>query len=196
MSRQTLYNEFGSRDEFGQALVIREGSRFLDAGRGGDRRASRRSTRRAERGARAIPDDRPGRPARAAPAGGRRNGRDAPAPDHAEPPCPRVGERAAGRDDRRLAGPAFRRRISRRSTDVLVRLAISHVTAPRDPPAGRRRRSPACWRPRSSGCSRRAGTVEGRPTRTGLPACRRRYPVVARVGSSNRWMRHEGGSQD
>jgi AcrR family transcriptional regulator len=31
VSRQTLYNEFGSRDEFGQALVIREGSRFLDA---------------------------------------------------------------------------------------------------------------------------------------------------------------------
>jgi AcrR family transcriptional regulator len=31
VSRQTLYNEFGSRDEFGQALVIREGSRFMDA---------------------------------------------------------------------------------------------------------------------------------------------------------------------
>jgi AcrR family transcriptional regulator len=31
VSRQTLYNEFGSRDEFAQALMIREGSRFLDA---------------------------------------------------------------------------------------------------------------------------------------------------------------------
>jgi AcrR family transcriptional regulator len=31
VSRQTLYNEFGTRDEFAQALVIREGSRFLDA---------------------------------------------------------------------------------------------------------------------------------------------------------------------
>jgi AcrR family transcriptional regulator len=31
VSRQTLYNEFGTRDEFGQALVIREGARFLDA---------------------------------------------------------------------------------------------------------------------------------------------------------------------
>ena len=30
VSRQTLYNEFGTRDEFGQALVMREGSRFLD----------------------------------------------------------------------------------------------------------------------------------------------------------------------
>jgi AcrR family transcriptional regulator len=30
VSRQTLYNEFGSRDEFAQALIIREGSRFLD----------------------------------------------------------------------------------------------------------------------------------------------------------------------
>ena len=31
VSRQTLYNEFGTRDEFGQALVIHEGSRLLDA---------------------------------------------------------------------------------------------------------------------------------------------------------------------
>jgi AcrR family transcriptional regulator len=31
VSRQTLYKEFGSRDEFGQAFVIQEGERFLDA---------------------------------------------------------------------------------------------------------------------------------------------------------------------
>jgi len=31
VSRQTLYKEFGSRDEFAQAFVIREGGRFLDA---------------------------------------------------------------------------------------------------------------------------------------------------------------------
>lgn len=31
VSRQTLYKEFGSRDEFAQALVISEGERFLDA---------------------------------------------------------------------------------------------------------------------------------------------------------------------
>jgi AcrR family transcriptional regulator len=30
VSRQTLYKEFGSRDEFAQALVIHEGERFLD----------------------------------------------------------------------------------------------------------------------------------------------------------------------
>jgi AcrR family transcriptional regulator len=30
ISRQTLYKEFGSRDEFGQALVIHEGERFLE----------------------------------------------------------------------------------------------------------------------------------------------------------------------
>jgi AcrR family transcriptional regulator len=29
VSRQTLYNEFGSRDEFAQELVMREGDRFL-----------------------------------------------------------------------------------------------------------------------------------------------------------------------
>ncbi|MCW2955077.1 MAG: transcriptional regulator, TetR family [Conexibacter sp.] len=31
VSRQTLYKEFGTRDEFGQAFVVREGTRFLDA---------------------------------------------------------------------------------------------------------------------------------------------------------------------
>jgi AcrR family transcriptional regulator len=31
VSRQTLYNEFGSRDEFVQVLVMREAERFLDA---------------------------------------------------------------------------------------------------------------------------------------------------------------------
>ena len=31
VSRQTLYNEFGSRDEFAQVLVTRETDRFLDA---------------------------------------------------------------------------------------------------------------------------------------------------------------------
>jgi AcrR family transcriptional regulator len=31
VSRQTLYKEFGNRDEFSQAFVIREGERFLDA---------------------------------------------------------------------------------------------------------------------------------------------------------------------
>lgn len=30
VSRQTLYNEFGNRTEFGQALVLHEGERFLD----------------------------------------------------------------------------------------------------------------------------------------------------------------------
>ncbi|MBA3808335.1 MAG: TetR/AcrR family transcriptional regulator [Solirubrobacterales bacterium] len=31
VSRQTLYNEFGSREEFAQVLVMRESDRFLDA---------------------------------------------------------------------------------------------------------------------------------------------------------------------
>ena len=30
VSRQTLYKQFGSRDEFAQQFVIREGARFLD----------------------------------------------------------------------------------------------------------------------------------------------------------------------
>src|SRR3954464_12231997 len=31
VSRQTLYKEFGNRNEFGLAFVIHEGERFLDA---------------------------------------------------------------------------------------------------------------------------------------------------------------------
>ena len=31
VSRQTLYNEFGSREEFAQAFVLRDGDRFLNA---------------------------------------------------------------------------------------------------------------------------------------------------------------------
>src|SRR5271166_2461590 len=31
VSRQTLYKEFGSREEFAQVLVMREAERFLDA---------------------------------------------------------------------------------------------------------------------------------------------------------------------
>ena len=31
VSRQTLYKEFGSRDEFAQVFVVREGERFLRA---------------------------------------------------------------------------------------------------------------------------------------------------------------------
>jgi AcrR family transcriptional regulator len=31
VSRQTLYKEFGTRDEFGQAFVVREGERFVSA---------------------------------------------------------------------------------------------------------------------------------------------------------------------
>ena len=49
VSRQTLYKEFGNRNEFGLAFVIHEGERFLDDGRGGG--AASTSTTRAPRSA-------------------------------------------------------------------------------------------------------------------------------------------------
>ena len=134
VSRQTLYNEFGTRDEFGQALVIRESSRLLDA---------------VEQTIAAHAED----PIAALTAGLERfltiatsdpfvrlllgddgTGGPAAARHHPEPAGPRVGERARRRHDPRpvaAGGPVDLDALA----DTLVRLAISHVTAPRDPPA-------------------------------------------------------------
>ena len=63
VSRQTLYKEFGSRDEFAQAFVIHVGERFLDDGRRRRPRASRRPARRDRRRSRDVPAHRRGGPA-------------------------------------------------------------------------------------------------------------------------------------
>ena len=55
VSRQTLYKEFGSRDEFAQAFVIHEGERFLDGVDAAVTRAPGRSPRRGRRRARGLP---------------------------------------------------------------------------------------------------------------------------------------------
>lgn len=134
VSRQTLYNEFGSRDEFGQALVIREGSRFLDEVED------------------AI-DEHPGDPRVALSAALERFltiARDDPlvrlllADDGTAGMLPLlttqsrpVLEWASGRlaDTIEARWPGLPPSDLQTLTDVLVRLAISHVTAPRDPPA-------------------------------------------------------------
>ncbi len=134
VSRQTLYNEFGSRDEFGQALVIREGSRFLDEVED------------------AI-DEHPGDPRVALSAALERFltiARDDPlvrlllADDGTAGMLPLlttqsrpVLEWASGRlaDTIEARWPGLPPSDLQTLTDVLVRLAISHVTAPGDPPA-------------------------------------------------------------
>ena len=101
VSRQTLYKEFGSRDEFAQAFVIHEGERFLDARRRGRARAPRRSPRRGRRRARDLPAHRRRGPAGPHPAQRRRHRRHAALrhhPGHAGRP---VGDRPPHRDDRR-----------------------------------------------------------------------------------------------
>ena len=130
VSRQTLYNEFGSRDEFGQALVIREGSRFLDEVED------------------AI-DEHPGDPRAALSAALERFltiARDDPlvrlllADDGTAGMLPLVTtqsrpvlEWASGRlaDTIEARWPGLPPSDLQTLTDVLVRLAISHVTAPR-----------------------------------------------------------------
>ncbi len=54
VSRQTLYKEFGSRDEFAQAFVLREAERFIDAVEGA-LDAHLDDPRRAHGGVRAVP---------------------------------------------------------------------------------------------------------------------------------------------
>jgi AcrR family transcriptional regulator len=134
VSRQTLYNEFGTRDEFGQALVIREGARFLDA---------------VEQAIDEHADD----PLAALTAGLERflaiaqqdslvrllladdgtagllpllTTQSGPVLDWASQ---RVGDTIAAH------WPGVARSDLEMLADALVRLAISHVTAPRDPPA-------------------------------------------------------------
>ena len=77
VSRQTLYKEFGSRDEFAQAFVIHEGERFLDDVEAAVRAAPRRSPRRRRSGAGALPAHRRRGPADPRPAQRRRHRRHA-----------------------------------------------------------------------------------------------------------------------
>jgi AcrR family transcriptional regulator len=134
VSRQTLYNEFGTRDEFGQALVIREAGRFLDA---------------VEQAIDEHADD----PLAALTAALERfltiAGEDPfvrllLADDGTAGLLPLVTTQSGPVLDwasRRLADaiaahwPGVTRSDLDMLADALVRLAVSHVTAPRDPPA-------------------------------------------------------------
>jgi AcrR family transcriptional regulator len=134
VSRQTLYNEFGTRDEFGQALVIREGGRFLDA---------------VEQAIDELAED----PLAALTAGLERFlsiAQEDPlvrlllADDGTAGLLPLLTTQSGPVLDwatDRLADaihshwPAVERSDLDCLADALVRLAISHVTAPRDPPA-------------------------------------------------------------
>jgi len=131
VSRQTLYNEFGTRDEFGQALVIREGGRFLDAveqaldEHGDDPLAA--LTAALERFLSIAQDDSLVRLLLA--------------DDGTAGLLPLLTTQSGPLLDwasRRLADahwPGVARSDLDVLADALVRLAISHVTAPRDPPA-------------------------------------------------------------
>ena len=134
VSRQTLYNEFGSRDEFGQALVIREGTRFLDEveqaidEHGRDPIAA--LTAGLERFLTIAHDD-PFVRLLLADDGTARllplvTTQSAPIVDWAS------GRLVAAIDVR---WPGVAREDLRALSDMLVRLAISHVAAPRDSPA-------------------------------------------------------------
>jgi AcrR family transcriptional regulator len=134
VSRQTLYNEFGTRDEFGQALVIRESSRMLDA---------------VEQTIAAHAED----PLAALTAGLETfltiattdpfvrlllgdDGTGGLLPlvtTQSRPVLDWASERVAGTI--RAQWPQAARVDLEVLADTLVRLAISHVTAPRDPPA-------------------------------------------------------------
>jgi AcrR family transcriptional regulator len=134
VSRQTLYNEFGTRDELGQALVIRESGRFLDAveeaidAHSHDpldaiREALQRflTIAATDPFVRLLLAD---------------NGTGGLLPlvtTQSVPVLDWAGERLAGAITERWPGAS--KPDVRAGTDALVRLAISHAIAPRDTPA-------------------------------------------------------------
>ena len=134
VSRQTLYNEFGSRDEFAQALVIREGSRFLDAVEQAiDRHADdplAALTAALEQFLRSAEDD----PFVRLLLGDDGTGGLLPLLTTQSRPVRSTGP---PRGSWRRCGPMARRPAADLAAlaDLLVRLAISHVAAPRQPPA-------------------------------------------------------------
>jgi AcrR family transcriptional regulator len=133
VSRQTLYNEFGSRDEFAQALVIREGSRFLDdveeaIGRHGDDPLAA-LTAALERFLAAAADD----PFVRLLLGDDGTGGMLPLlTTQSRPVLDWAGARLLGAI--RAQWPGVGARDLEALCDTLVRLAISHVAAPRDSP--------------------------------------------------------------
>lgn len=133
VSRQTLYNEFGSRDEFGQALVIREGGRFLDeveqaiGEHAEDPRAA--LTAALERFLTIAEDD----PfVRLLVADDGTAGLLPLVTTQGGPVVDWASERLIGAID--MHWPGVARDDARALADMLVRLAISHVAAPRDSP--------------------------------------------------------------
>ncbi len=134
VSRQTLYNEFGSRDEFAQALVIREGSRFLDAVEEAiDENADdplAALTAALERFLSIARED----PFVRLLLGDDGTGGMLPLVTTQSGP---VLDWAGGRLVEAIAGhwPDVPRRYLRDLADTVVRLAVSHVAAPRDSPS-------------------------------------------------------------
>ena len=177
VSRQTLYNEFGTRDEFGQALVIRESSRLLDAVEQTIAAHAEDPLAALTAGLETVPDDRDHRPVRPPAARRRRHRRPAAARHHAEPAGPRLGERACRRHDSRAVAAGGRRR---------PRGARGHARAARDQPRDRAARPAGEDR---GGDHRAARAVDRAHARGGASKLTCRGPAdilfEAGVGSSN-----------
>ena len=132
VSRQTLYKEFGSRDEFGQAFVIHEGERFLDAVEAAIKRAPRRPPRGASAPPWSSSSAPPARTPRPHPAQRRRHRRHAALrhhPGHAVVQWATARLAAAIQEGWPQAPEADTHLLA----ESLVRLAISYVTAPSGP---------------------------------------------------------------
>jgi AcrR family transcriptional regulator len=134
VSRQTLYNEFGTRDEFGQALMIREGGRFLDAVEQAIDEHADDALAALTAGLEQFLAIAHGDPlVRLLLADDGTGGLLPLLTTQSGPVLDWAGRRLADTIDGHWPGVA--RPDLDMLADALVRLAISHVTAPRDPPA-------------------------------------------------------------
>ncbi len=176
VSRQTLYKEFGSRDEFAQALVLREAERFLVAVEEAVRAHLDNPATRAVGGLRRLPHGGRREPARALD-GARRRRRGPARPAHHARRAARRRRRRAPDDDHRVAAG---RSSSRRDAELLERVPRAPGDQLRGPAQrtrehDRRLRRHACSAPTSSGCCRAGGAERRAPAgvarRAAGPSC-------------------------
>ena len=134
VSRQTLYKEFGNRNEFGLAFVIHEGERFLDDVEAAVRSHLDDPRGRGRRRPRPLPADRRQGPADPHAAQRRRHRRHAALRHHPGAAGRRSGRPRGSASVIEEGWPQAPKASVDLLSEALVRLAISYITNPGEAP--------------------------------------------------------------